>query len=70
MQGVNVAELMKGKKAKVTLTYEELSLISAALCAYITVWKKMHIECPKTRLLLEKVTNEILKIRKNVTSQS
>lgn len=70
MGGRNLAEMMKGKQRKVTLTYEELSLISAALCAYIVVWTNMNIECPKTKLLLGKITNEIIKIRKNVTNQS
>lgn len=70
MGGQNLAELMKGKQRRVTLTYEELSLLSAALSSYIVVWMKMRIECPKTKLLLTKITNEIIKIRKNVTNQS
>lgn len=70
MGGRNLAEMMKGKKQKVTLTYEELSLLSAALCSYIVVWTQMNIKCPKTQLLLGKITNEIIKIRKNVTNQS
>ena len=70
MGGRNLAEMMKGKQRKVTLSYEELSLLSAALCSYIVVWTNMHIECPKTKLLLGKITNEIIKIRENVTNQS
>lgn len=70
MGGRNLAEMMKGKQRKIALTYEELSLLSAALCAYIVVFEKMNIQCPKTKLLLTKVTNEIIKIRKNVTNQS
>lgn len=70
MGGRNLAEMMKGKRRKVSLSYEELSLLSAALCAYIVMWEKMHIKCPKTKFLLRKVTNEITKIRENVTNQS
>lgn len=65
-----LAEMMKGKKRKIEFSYEELSLLSAALCSYIVVWTKMNIQCPKTKLLLGKITNEIIKIRKNVTNQS
>ena len=70
MGGVNIAELVKGKNTKVTLTFEELSLISASLCVYKRLWDEHKIKCPKTELLLHKITNEIIKIRTNVTSKS